>query len=152
MPEKRVWRCRKWVSSRILELTHFLHLQMHFWGTSRRNLKKRKTLLYCTFSWSTQIWCQNWWFLTLKVCYYIGISQTSLTSMGSIVDAGNLKFWENYPKVVLKRNIITVNCVVIVGSPYWPSQGRPNQGLPSCKKYWCQYKAFLQYPVSKKKF
>ena len=26
--------------------------------------------------------------------------------MGSIVDAGNLKFWENYPKVVLKRNII----------------------------------------------
>ena len=38
--------------------------------------------------------------------------------MGSIVDAGNLKFWENYPKVVLKRNIITVNCVVIVGPPY----------------------------------
>ena len=47
------------------------------------------------------------------------ISQTSLTSMGSIVDAGNLKFWKNYPKVILKKNIITVNCVVIVGPPYW---------------------------------
>ena len=39
--------------------------------------------------------------------------------MGSIIDAGNLKFLENYPKVVLKRNIITVNCVVIVGPPYY---------------------------------
>ena len=84
---------------------------MLFWGTSRRNFQKRKTLLYCTFSRSTQIWCQNWWFLTLKFCHFKGISQNSLTSMRPIVDAGNLKFWENYPKVVLKRNIIWRNCV-----------------------------------------
>ena len=31
--------------------------------------------------------------------------------MGSIVDAGNFKFLENYPKIVLKRNIIAVNGV-----------------------------------------
>ena len=39
--------------------------------------------------------------------------------MQYIIDARNLKFWENYPKVVLKRNIIAVNCIVIVGPPYW---------------------------------
>jgi len=39
--------------------------------------------------------------------------------MGSIVDAGNLKSRENHPKVVPKRNIIAVNCVVIVGPPYY---------------------------------
>ena len=130
---------KKWVSSKILKPTHFLHLQMRFWGTSRRNFKKRKTLPYCTFSRSTQIWCQNWWFLTIKFFYFIGISQTSLTSMGSIVDAGNLKFWENYPKVVLKRNIITVNCVVIVGPPYSP--------LLSCSKVYRQ--AFLGISLQK---
>ena len=42
--------------------------------------------------------------------------------MQSIVDARNLKFWENYPKVVLKRNIIAVNCIVIVGPPYYAIQ------------------------------
>ena len=111
MPQKCIWRCKKWVSSSIFELTHFLRLQMHFWGTSRRNFQKRKTLLYCTFSRSTQIWCQNWCFLTLKFYHFKGISQNSLTSMQPIVDDGSLKFWENYPKVVLKRNIIWKNCV-----------------------------------------
>ena len=39
--------------------------------------------------------------------------------MQSIIYARNLKFWENNPKVVVKRNIIAVNCIVIVGPPYW---------------------------------
>ena len=93
---------------------------MHFWGTSRRNFLKRKILPYCTFSRSTQIWCQNWWFFTLKFYHFKGISKTSLTSMQSIVDARNLKFWENYPKVVLKRNVIAVNCVYKKGD-FWPT-------------------------------
>ena len=43
--------------------------------------------------------------------------------MGSIVDAGNLKFWENYPEVVLKRNIIAVKCVYKKGRFLAPLTG-----------------------------
>ena len=38
-----------------------------------------------------------------EIFHFKGISQTSLTSMQSIVDARNLKFWENNSKVVLKK-------------------------------------------------